>query len=216
MSSGWLKICSSAIPVRWWSIYLLIYSFRLFITLETSLIYNDLSLDTSCRWNEERISLPCNHCLFEAFRLVFWVNLKIDHFTINEKREPRGLQCAYPENERISTFHRCFFFTCFFRKWMRFQTHNNLHPGNRTWISKIAMFKGSYRFQTIILGIHVSFGGCISLFGCLEGGISSDGEACRNKNHQTIYAADFFCIRKSGKKINSDFAKDTAIPIGSM
>ena len=34
-----------------------------------------------------------------------------------------------------------------------------IHPRHLTWILKIAMFKGSYLFQTIILGIHVGFRG---------------------------------------------------------
>ena len=37
----------------------------------------------------------------------------------------------------------------------------DLHPRNLTQIPKIAIFKGSYLFQTIILGIHVSFRECI-------------------------------------------------------
>ena len=39
--------------------------------------------------------------------------------------------------------------------------YRTIHPGKLTWIPKIAMFKGSYLFQGIILGIHVSFWGCI-------------------------------------------------------
>ena len=41
-----------------------------------------------------------------------------------------------------------------------------LPPRNRTWIPKMAIFKRSHIFQTIILiilGIHVSFWGCIFL-----------------------------------------------------
>ena len=33
-------------------------------------------------------------------------------------------------------------------------------PGKLTWIPRMAIFKRSHLFQTIILGIHVSFSGC--------------------------------------------------------
>ena len=42
-----------------------------------------------------------------------------------------------------------------------------LHPRNLTWIPNIAMFKGSYLFQTIILGIHVSFRECKTVYSFL-------------------------------------------------
>ena len=43
---------------------------------------------------------------------------------------------------------------------MAFYTPTKIHPRNLTQIPKIASFKGSYLFQTIILGIHVSFREC--------------------------------------------------------
>ena len=40
--------------------------------------------------------------------------------------------------------------------------NQDLHPPKPTWIPKIPIFKRRYIFQTIILGIHVSFQGCMS------------------------------------------------------
>ena len=38
---------------------------------------------------------------------------------------------------------------------------SKLHPRKLTWIPKMAIFKRDHLLQTIILGIHVSFRGCI-------------------------------------------------------
>ncbi len=43
------------------------------------------------------------------------------------------------------------------------QTYINskgIHPRNLTWIPNMAIFKRSHHFQTIILGIRISFRGC--------------------------------------------------------
>ena len=36
----------------------------------------------------------------------------------------------------------------------------SIHHRKLTWIPKMVIFKGSYLFQTIIMGIHVSFREC--------------------------------------------------------
>ena len=51
-----------------------------------------------------------------------------------------------------------------------------IYPWNLTWIPKMAIFKKSHLFQTIILGIHVSFRGCNSISGnilCMDSALSS-------------------------------------------
>ena len=69
--------------------------------------------------------------------------------------------CCYKNNHDIRRWNLYIYIDC---KWKQMQRRGfkwiTIHPRKLTWIPKMAIFKRNHLFQTIILGIHVSFRGC--------------------------------------------------------